>query len=103
MEEFKSLDFNAGNIRSIVIWIIEHHNEYTKEQTVAVFNSLAEPDFIKAYKSNKHWDKDTWRYSWIAAKYPNGNPEKYMLDYRFVARSRAGYRGYGDKSSVVDD
>jgi hypothetical protein len=102
MEEFKSLDFNAGNIRSIVIWIIEHHNEYTKEQTVAVFNSLAEPDFIKAYKSNVHWDKDTWRHSRLAVKYPNGIPEKYMLDYRFVARSSAGC-GRGNKSSVVDD
>jgi hypothetical protein len=102
MEEFKSLDFNAGNIRSIVIWIIEHHNEYTKEQTVAVFNSLAEPDFIKAYKSNIHWDEDTWRYSRLAAKYPKGKPEKYMLDYRFVARSRAGW-GRGNRSSVVDD
>jgi hypothetical protein len=103
MEEFKTLDFNAGNIRSIVIWIIEHHNEYVKEQTVALFNSLTEPDYIKAYKSNIHWDKDTWRYSRYEAKYPNGKPEKYILDYRFVARSRAGYRGYGDKSSLVDD
>ena len=103
MEEFKSLDFNAGNIRSIVIWIIEHYNEYVKEQTVTLFKNLAEPDYIKTYKSNTHWDKDTWRYSGYNAKYPNGKPEKYMLDYRFVARSRAGYRGYGDSSSVVDD
>jgi hypothetical protein len=103
MEEFKSLDFNAGNIRSIVIWIIEHHNGYTKEQTVDLFENLAEPDYIRTYKSNTHWNKDTWRYSHFAGKYPNGKPEKYMLDYRFVARSRIGYRGYGDKSSVVDD
>jgi hypothetical protein len=102
MEEFKTLDFNAGNIRSIVIWIIEHHNEYTKEQTVTLFENLTEPDYIKAYKSNTHWDKDTWRYSWLA-QYPNGKPEKYTLDYRFVARSRAGYRGCGDSQSVVDD
>jgi hypothetical protein len=99
MEEFKTLDFNAGNIRSIVIWIIEHHNEYTKEQTVALFENLTEPDYMKAYKSNTHWDKDTWRYSRYNAKYPNGKPEKYMLDYRFVAGSRAGC----GRESIVDD
>jgi hypothetical protein len=103
MKEFKTLDFNAGNIRSIVIWIIEHYNEYTKEQAVTLFNNLTEPDYIRAYKSNINWDKDTWRYSRYEAKYPNGKPEKYMLDYRFVARSRAGCRGYGGNSSIVDD
>jgi hypothetical protein len=103
MNEFKSLDFNHGNIRSIVIWIIEHHNEYTKEQAVTLFENLAEPDYIKAYKSNTHWDKDTWRCSWLVSKYPNGKPEKYTLDYRFVASSRSSYRGYGGSRSVVDD
>jgi hypothetical protein len=102
MKEFKTLDFNSGNIRSIVIWIIEHHNEYTKDQTVALFENLTEPDYIKTYKSNTRWDKDTWRYTHYNAKYPDGKPEKYILDYRFVTRSRAGCRR-GSKSSVVDD
>lgn len=100
MDKFNTLDFNAGNIRSIVIWIIEHYNKYTKKQTIDLFNKLTEPDYIKAYKSNTHWDKDTWRYS---AKYPDGRPEKYILDYRFVARARHGCYGYNKKLSIVND
>jgi hypothetical protein len=103
MEQFNSLDFNAGNIRSVVIWIIENSNEYIKKQTVKLFEHLTNPDYIKVYKSNTHWDKDTWRHSRYNAKYPNGKPEKYILDYRFVVQSRVGCRGYGDKASVVDD
>lgn len=108
MEKFRTLDFNAGNIRSIVIWIIEHYNEYTKEQTVDIFYKLTGPDYMKAYKSNTHWDKDTWRYTGYEGKYPKGKPERYILDYRFVAKALTYHYGNryihaNKKESVVDD
>jgi hypothetical protein len=108
MHQFKTLDFSADNIYSIIVWVIENFNKYTNEQIVAVFNALTEPDYIKAYKSNRHWDKDTWRYGGTG-KNPysgstgKGKPERYILDYRFVARSQHGVRRYNDRYSIIDD
>jgi hypothetical protein len=108
MYQFKMLDFSADNIYSIIVWVIENFNKYTNEQIVAVFNALTEPDYIKAYKSNRHWDKATWRYGGTG-KNPysgsdgKGKPERYILDYRFVARSQHDERGYHGSYSIIDD
>jgi hypothetical protein len=106
MYQFKTLDFSADNIYSIIVWVIENFNKYTNEQIVAVFNALTEPDYIKAYKSNIHWDKDTWRCGGTG-KNPysgsTGKPERYILDYRFVARSQHGGRRYYSDYSIIAD
>lgn len=107
MSRFSTLDFNHDNIYSIIIWVIENFNLYVGEQMVELFKALTEPDYIKEYKSNRHWDKDTWR--WNSGKNPyagekgKGKPEKYSLEYRIVTRSKNGYRGYNGNYSVVSD
>jgi hypothetical protein len=110
MKQFNTLDFNLDNIYSIVIWVIENFNKYTNEQIVKMFNDITEPEYIRAYKSNIHWDKDTWRNSWrnykdnpFSGEKGKGKPEKYILDYRFVTRSRGDFHGYPGNYSIVDD
>jgi hypothetical protein len=100
MDEFNTLDFNEDNVYSICIWIIENTNAFIKDQLVELFNNLASIDYMKAYKSNTHWEKSSWRY---AGKNGKGKPERYSLDYRFVtsARCRDNY-SYGGYSIVED-
>jgi hypothetical protein len=95
MEEFSTLDFNEDNVYSIVVWVINHFNKHTAEQILSVFDALASPDYIKAYKSNAHWTQDDWRYTKT-----QGKPEKYRLDYRLVTRCHVNYRY---EESVLDD
>lgn len=97
-EVFTHLDFNVENVYSIVIWVIEHANQYIQQQIEDVFERLTEPDYITAYKSNTHWEKDNWRYT-------NGKPEKYSigLDYRIVTRCVKRVHNYSNAPTVVDD
>lgn len=74
---FNSLDFNEENAYSIVIWVIDNYNKYTKEQLIKVYDDLTNFEQVKAYKSNDVWTKDNWRYT-------NPIPTKYSLDYRIV-------------------
>jgi hypothetical protein len=94
MREFTTLDFNADNIYSIVIWIINHCNLNIPEQVCAMFDTLTHPNVIHAYKSNVHWEKGDWQYNY------KDKPSKYYLDYRIVTRSYVDrYAQY----SIVDD
>jgi hypothetical protein len=108
MHQFKNLDFNQDNIYSIIIWVIENFNLYTNEQTVSLFKGITQPEYIKEYKSNRHWDKDTWRYDHGYKENPftgskgKGRPERYILDYRFITTSRSDKYG-SNKYSIVDD
>lgn len=77
IEWFKELDFNENNIRTIVIWIIDNFNKYTKKQMLEVYDTLTNFETVRAYKSNDKWLDDDWRYS-------KKKPVKYALDYRIV-------------------
>jgi hypothetical protein len=94
IEEFASLDFNADNIYSIVIWIINHCSINIPEQVCAMFEKLAHPSVVHAYKSNVHWEESDWRYN------NKDMPSKYYLDYRIVTRS---YIDRYAEYSIVND
>jgi hypothetical protein len=94
MEEFNTLDFNEDNLYSIIVWVINHFNEYQGEQLLSVFDKLTDQDYIRAYKSNVHWTEDNWRYG------RKPKPEKYKLDYRLVTHC---YKSYRYDPCVVDD
>jgi hypothetical protein len=74
---FEGLDFNANNIYTIIVWVINNFNSYTKKQMLDVYDSLTNFEGVRAYKSNDKWLKDTWRYT-------KPVPVKYALDYRIV-------------------
>jgi hypothetical protein len=94
MDEVNTLDFNEDNLYSIIVWVIKHFNEYTDEQLLSVFDKMTSQDYIRAYKSNVHWAKDTWRYT------GKGKPDKYKLDYRLVTHC---YKSYQYDPCVIDD
>ena len=76
----KNMDFNEGNIRTLVIWVINHYQEYTEGEIRDLFKKLVCEKSANAYKSNKRWCSD--EYGW---RYNQKLPEKIALDYRFVA------------------
>ena len=99
MHEFSTLDFNADNIYSIILWVIRNFNKYTAQQTLEIFDKLTSPEYIKAYKSNVHWSKDDWRYTKCCGG--KGKPSKYILDYRLVTHCYVP--SYGEPESILED
>lgn len=93
--EFGTLDFNVENVYSIIIWIINNTNIGITEQICDVFEKMAKPDYIKAYKSNKHWEKGDWDYR-NEGKYTLGD-----LDYRVVFPVYA--ESYCSNLTILDD
>jgi hypothetical protein len=102
IEEFKTLDFNADNIYSIVIWIINNCNIGILDQIGEVFDAMTSKEYIEGYKSNRHWVKSDWRHtdrSWRYEELPSR--WKLGLDYRIVLSTY--FRYSYDKYSVIDD
>lgn len=88
-----NIDFTAGNIRSIVIWVIKNANKYFDSQMISVYDTFTSDEGITLYKSNRHWQKDTFRYN----KYNDKDKGiKYALDYRIVLHR---YRDYMDRDN----
>jgi hypothetical protein len=104
IEEFRTLDFNADNIYSIVIWLINNSNIGILEQIGEVFDKMTTKEYIEAYKSNKHWTKSNWRHTESDWKYQKLPPRwKLGLDYRIVVGTY-NYNGYVSwKRTIVDD
>ena len=102
IEEFKTLDFNADNIYSIAIWIINNANIGILDQIGEVFDALTSKDYIEEYKSNRHWIKSDWRHTerdWHYEKLP---PRwKLGLDYRIVVNAYTSQYDY--QHTVVND
>jgi hypothetical protein len=85
IQEFNTLDFNADNIYSIVIWIINNANIGILDQIGEVFDDMTSKAYIEAYKSNRHWVKSNWKYT--QSDYRRSElPERWKLglDYRIV-------------------
>jgi SAM-dependent methyltransferase len=105
IQEFKTLDFNADNIYSIVIWIINNCNIGILDQIGEVFDELTSKDFIEEYKSNKHWKKSDWRHTAREWKYEKLPPRwKLGLDYRIVVGTYA-YSSWDreNRRTIVND
>ncbi len=117
IDRFSSLDFNLDNIRNVAIWVVENFNEYSRKQLEKCYDDLTYFGDVKAYKSNVHWTKDTWRYEKCSDS--RGMPEQNMLDYRVVTSGcslsrynfavdargyHPGFGGYHDKAdNLVSD
>ena len=80
----ESMDFNANNILTLIVWVIENANKYSKEQMLQCYEDLTNFEGVRAYKSNDRWINDHWRYG------KTGLPEKFSLDMRIVVS--CGYK-----------
>lgn len=83
-----SIDFTASNVYSVVIWSIKNANKYYDSQMIDVYDDFTSEEGLKYYKSNTHFNKDSWRY--CRADMKEGKI-KYALDYRIVLHD---YRDY---------
>lgn len=75
-----NIDFTAGNIRSVVIWVLKNANSYFESQMLFMYDKFTSKEGISLYKSNAHWKHDTWRY----CQELKDQGVKYALDYRIV-------------------
>ena len=80
----ESMDYNANNILTLIVWVIENANKYSKEQMLQCYEDLTNFEGVRAYKSNDRWINDRWRYG------KTGLPEKFSLDMRIVVS--CGYK-----------
>ena len=84
------IDFTAGNIRSVVIWVIKNANKYFDSQMLDVYDDFTSEEGFKLYKSNAHWQKDTWRYARVERDLKEQGV-KYALDYRIILDGPSSY------------
>jgi hypothetical protein len=92
-----SVDFTPENAYATVIWSIKNANEYINEQLVEVFKWLSTPDYVKTYKSNERFLKETWKFHASADDNPYTH---YTLDYRIVTSCDLMTDSYYDKSGT---
>lgn len=77
-DKLLTVDFNASNVYSLVIWVIKNANGYYKSQMVDFFINMSSPENVKNYKSNQRvFARDGWGYR-------NQKHSHYTLDYRIV-------------------
>lgn len=73
----KTVDFTAGNVYALILWVIKNANQYYTSQMVDFFKALSSKDNIQNYVSNKRFlEGDDWRYY--------RDHTHYTLDYRII-------------------
>lgn len=88
-DKLLTVDFNAENVYSLVIWVIKNANDYYKSQMVDFFMRLSSPENVQNYKSNQRvFVTNEWGY----AKEKHSH---YTLDYRIVC-SKSSLPSVGD-------
>lgn len=79
-ERLNTVDFNEGNIRSVVIWVIKNATDFYKKQLIEFYKNLSSFENVKPYKSNeKTFSQSKWRYNMC-----DDDRVKYTLDYRII-------------------
>jgi hypothetical protein len=97
MTEFRELDFNEENIRTIIVWVLENVNRYSEQQLLKCYDDMSYFGSVRAYKSNDRWLDDDWRYEKIKM------PVKGMLDYRIVTKGNSiGYDNFEKRPATLD-
>lgn len=82
-ERLNTVDFNASNIRAVVIWVLKNASSLFDEQLIDFYKELTTPDNIIKYKSNQRVFK---RDSWYNSRFDRGEmPTHYCLSYRMIA------------------
>lgn len=89
---FKAVDFTSDNIYAVLLWILEHANQYVDSQILEVFDHMLSHANMHNYKSNqKVYGKGRYRYN-------EEKPTHVSLDFRIVIESGS----YGFSKSYTD-
>lgn len=83
-ERLNTVDFNASNIRAVVIWVLKNASSLFDEQLIDFYKDFTTPDNIIKYKSNQRIFK---RDSWYNNRFDRDGekPTHYCLSYRLIA------------------
>ncbi|MFL1706724.1 hypothetical protein ACHJH3_06930 [Campylobacter sp. MOP7] len=90
----KNIDFNLDNVYALTIWFLKNASNDFSEQVLDFYMTLAEKENLKAYKSNRHFTTDTWRYMRNDERkelFKKDVNQKSKLDYRLVFQRGAFY------------
>lgn len=100
-DKLLTVDFNAANVYSLVIWVIKNANAYYKSQMVDFFMRMSSAENVQNYKSNQRvFERNRWGYN-------NEKHSHYTLDYRIVCGKsslpgEAQYRMYPTIKEQLD-
>jgi hypothetical protein len=107
------INFTAGNIYAVIIWIIKNANKSYDEQLLHMFDICIAPENIKNYKSNKkvfETEENCWGHGCgTKTRFKNDKDvNNVILDYRIITKkgSYYYYRSFGsqdNESYIIQD
>lgn len=97
----QSVDFTAGNIYALLIYVCRKASDYYDEQITEFYKDLTEEENVKPYKSNQRVfgkEEHRWDHYRVYHYFDEGKLDPYMLDYRIVTRHSVFS---GDKEEII--
>lgn len=84
-DRLKVVDFNASNIRAVVIWVLKNASSMFDKQLIDFYKEFTLPDNVIKYKSNQRVFK---RDEWYNTRFDRDEKDQishYCLSYRLIA------------------
>lgn len=95
----QSVDFTAGNIYALLIYVCRKASDYYDEQITEFYKDLTDEENVKPYKSNQRVfgkEEHRWDHYRVYHYFDEGKLDPYMLDYRIVTRHSV-FSGYKEE------
>lgn len=89
-----NVDFSVENAYAVVIWALKNANRYIDSQLLDLYKRLSSKENIRGYKSNSHFEEDTWRYGRHDDFWKDHH--HYALEYRLVLEGYSAIKKAGD-------
>ncbi|ACC98521.1 hypothetical protein Emin_0968 [Elusimicrobium minutum Pei191] len=104
LQEHTSIDFTSSNAYMVVLWAIKNANRYLDKQLVDMYLDLSDAENVSAYKSNKVFKTDDWRWN----RRNERKETHYKLDYRIVKNvwkcfAQSSYEAYSYPNGLHND
>jgi len=101
-----NVDFTAENIYAVVVWCLKNVNKYIDTQLLDVYMMISSEANTTNYKSNRHIEKDSWRYCRPSEFWDKHH--HYSLEYRLVLEGYSaifdgGFNSYDYSNNLSKD
>lgn len=109
LQDNTSIDFTRENIFQLTLWVIKNSNKLYDEQLKHYYSNLIRMENITRYKSNRHWNDDTWRYfvdeykkqsEWRRSEFIK-TVKGVKLEYRIIVEGYSNFDTWG-KTRLTD-